>query len=242
MTTPPVALITGAARRIGAYIARTLHAQGMNVVVHYRQNQASAETLCDALNAIRAHSAVAIGADFNQFDALSHLITHAAEHWQRLDLLINNASEFFPTAVHESTEQQWETLIASNLKGPYFLAANAAPFLNQQQGSIINIIDIHGQKPLKGYPIYSIAKAGLTMLTQSLARELAPNIRVNAIAPGNTLWPEDKNQLSEQQKTRLLDRAALKRQVDPQHIADGVWFLAQNSSITGQIINIDCGR
>ena len=240
--TPPVALITGSARRIGAIIAKTLHAHDYDVVIHYRHSQSEAEKLCTELNGRRSHSAIPIQANFNVFDDIAHLAQTAQETWGRLDVLVNNASDFFPTAVGKTSEQQWHELINSNLKAPYFLSQSVMPYLSDSKGSIINIIDIHGQQPLKGYSVYSIAKAGLTMMTKALAIECGPHIRVNAIAPGTTLWPENENELSEKQKLELIQQAALKRTVNPEDIASGVLLFIKNSSITGQILNIDCGR
>ncbi len=237
----PVALITGGARRIGAVIVKTLHHAGYRVVIHCHNSIDQARSLTHSLNQIRPHSAETLTADLNQFSALESLITQAQQIWQRLDILINNASSFFPTAVGATTEGQWEDLMNTNLKSPYFLAQAAAPFLTIHQGCIINIADIHGERPLKGHPVYSIAKAGLIMLTQALARELAPQIRVNAVAPGIALLSEkllhDDN-LVHQLKAKTL----LKRFAEPKDIAQAVLFLLQQPAITGQVLNIDCGR
>lgn len=237
-----VALITGSARRIGAIIARKLHEASYNVVLHYRQSQKEAEQLAAELNALRKNSAITLQADLNDGEKLPELIQKAASAWNRLDLLLNNASSFYSTPVSESTSAQWDDLINSNVKGAYFLSAHAAPFLKKNQGHIINIIDIYGQRPLKNYSIYSIAKAGLLMMTKSLALELSPEICVNGISPGSTLWPEGLNDLDEKRKAKLLEKTLLNRLADPNDISRAVLFFASSSSITGQILNIDSGR
>jgi len=237
-----VALITGSARRIGAIIAETLHSQGYCVVIHYRSSTDDAKQLCDKFNAKRENSAIAVQADLDKFDHYQLLIDQAYQQWKRLDVLVNNASSFFPTPVSEATESQWGNLMNSNLKGPYFLSAAASKYLSEHQGNIINIIDIYSQTPLKNYSIYSIAKAGLLMLTKSLAKELAPAVRVNGVAPGSTLWPENVNALDDEKMAELIERTALKRKANPQHIANAVMFYCENDSITGQVINVDAGR
>lgn len=237
----PVALITGGARRIGAVIARVLHQAGYRIIIHYNQSAVEASALIETFNQQRQHSAAGLAGDFNQCSALDAFMPAALQIWQRIDVLINNASSFYPTPVGTTTEDQWQDLMNTNLKAPYFLAQAAAPYLSAHQGCIINIADIHGERPLKGYPVYSIAKAGLIMLTQALARELAPTIRVNAIAPGITMLSEQKSlapELIEQLKARTL----LKHFADPQDIAQAVLFLIHQSAMTGQTLNIDSGR
>jgi pteridine reductase len=236
----PVALITGAARRIGAVIAQNLHQSGYRVIIHYNQSQQAALDLAKSLNQRHANSAQVLRADLNQFDSLDDLIDQSAQLWGRLDVLINNASSFFPTPVGETTEAHWQDLINTNLKAPYFLAQAASNYLKRSQGCIINIADIHGERPLKNYPVYSIAKAGLIMLTQALARELAPEIRVNAIAPGVTLLPEKS--LHEELVMQLTEKNPLKHFANPEDIAQAVLFFIQQQSITGQTLNIDGGR
>lgn len=239
----PVVLITGGAKRIGAIIAKTLHQNGYNILIHYRKSAEAANSLVAELNTTRPHSANCLQADFNHFNELKDLIQQAYQLWQRLDVLVNNASDFFPTVVSdEISEQSWELLMNSNLKGPYFLSLYASSYLKQQQGCIVNITDIHGQKPLKNYSVYSIAKAGLTMLTKALAKDLAPEIRVNAVAPGPTIWPENTSILSDKQKNKILEKTALKKLVNPQQIATTVLFFCQQTAITGQVLNVDCGR
>lgn len=237
-----VALITGGARRLGAIIARKLHQASYNIVLHYRHSEEEAKSLTEELNAARKNSAVMVQADLNSMELLPSLIQKGLETWGRLDLLLNNASSFYPTPALNSTQEQWDDLMNSNVRGAYFLAINAAPHIAQHKGHIINIIDIYSQKPLKNYPIYSIAKAGLSMMTKSLALELGPDICVNGISPGTTLWPEGENAVDEERKAKLLEKTALNRKADPMDIANAVLFFANSSTITGQILNIDSGR
>jgi len=240
-TQPKVALITGAAHRIGAEMARQLHSAGMNIALHYRHSKQPAEALAAELNKQRPDSVILIQADLLKTETLPGVITQACKPWQRLDVLINNASSFYPTEIGKATEADWDDLIGSNLKAPFFLAQAAAGELTKQSGCIINIIDIHSQRPMKGYPIYSAAKAGLAMLTMSLARELGPDVRVNGVAPGAILWPE--HDMDEQAKGEILDRTALKRQGTAADIAKTALFLIRDADyISGQIINVDGGR
>jgi len=235
-----VALITGAAQRVGAEIARELHRSGLRVVIHYRASAAAATALKDELLAVRPDSAALIRGDLLDSATLPTLVEQARRTWGRLDVLVNNASSFYPTPVGSIGETQWDDLIGSNLKAPLFLSQAAAPLLAAQQGCIVNIVDIHADRPLKGYPLYCAAKAGLAMLTKSLARELAPSIRVNAVAPGAILWPEHA---SEETRRAIISRTALKRQGDPRDIARTVRFLVTEADyITGQIITVDGGR
>ncbi len=237
-----VALITGSARRIGAIIAENLHTAGFNVAIHYRHSKTQALALAKKLNAKRAHSAITLQADLSSANASEELIQSCIDQFDRLDCLINNASEYFPTPIGQATEDDWQRLFSSNAFAPFFLAQAAKVFLQKSKGSIINLIDINAHKPLKNYPIYCAAKAALKMLTQSLALELAPTIRVNGIAPGNTIAAEGPNELSPEAQQLLLQENLLQRQVDPNDIAATVLFLHQNKSITGQIVNIDAGR
>lgn len=237
----PVVLITGAAHRIGATTARTLHAAGMNIVIHYRNSDGAARALQQALEASRPDSVALLQGDLQQIDPFPALVEQAASVWGRLDVLINNASTFYPTPVGSITESVWDDLIGSNLKAPLFLAQAAAPLLKEQRGSIINIVDIHADRPLKEHPVYCIAKAGLAMLTKSLARELGPEVRVNGVAPGAILWPE--NEMDESTKSEILSRTALKRSGEPADIARTVLFLIRDAHYTtGQILNVDGGR
>ncbi len=235
------ALITGAARRIGAAISRSLHANGMNIVIHYRGSRQEAEDLCNELNAQRADSAITLQADLLKMDDLGSLAQKAAEYWGQLDALVNNASSFYPTPVGSITETQWDDLMGSNLKAPLFLSQAAAPYLQKTRGCIVNIVDVHGFRPMKQHPVYCVAKAGLAMLTQSLARELGPEIRVNGVAPGAIMWPA--SEMDEQTQQTILERTALKRQGRPEDIASTVKFLIGDADyITGQVIPVDGGR
>jgi len=236
-----VVLITGGARRIGAEIARTLHAGGARVLIHYRSSAAAAAALSDELNRTRARSAAIREADLLRADAPERLVAAALEEFGRLDILINNASSFYSTPVGDITPAQWDELIGSNLRAPLFLAQAAMHALAKQRGLIINIVDIHGLRPLKGHPLYSVAKAGLAMLTRSLALELGPEIRVNGIAPGPVLWPEAP--MGEDLKREIIAKTALKRHGNPQDVARTALFLASDAPyITGQIITVDGGR
>jgi pteridine reductase len=236
-----VALISGAAHRIGAELVQQLHAAGMNIALHYRSSARGADLLAETLNQQRPNSVKLIQGDLLNHDDLPRIVEEAAIHWQRLDVLINNASSFYSTPVGAATEAQWDDLIGTNLKAPFFLSQAAWPHLKRQHGCIINIVDIHAQRPMKGYPIYSAAKAGLAMLTMSLARELGPEVRVNGVAPGAILWPE--HELDEATKQQILDRTALKRQGSPKDIARTALFLIRDADyISGQIISVDGGR
>jgi pteridine reductase len=236
-----VVLITGGARRVGAEIARTLHAAGADLFIHYRTSAAAAIALGDELNGIRPHSAAIHAANLLSEDAPQHVVTAALQEFGRLDVLINNASNFYPTPVGEITVPQWDDLIGSNLKAPLFLSQAAAPSLRAQHGLIINMIDIHALRPLRAHPVYSVAKAGLAMLTRSLARELGPHIRVNGIAPGPVLWAESA--MDDALKQEIIGKTALKRHGTPQDVARTALFLAQDAPyITGQIIAVDGGR
>lgn len=233
-------LITGAARRIGAVIARSLHEAGMNVVVHYHSSSVEAGALCGAMNDIRPDSAAAIGADLADASTCASVVEFACTRFGRLDALVNNASAFFPTPVAETTSAQWEELMATNLKAPFFLSRCAADALRRERGCIINLTDIHAMRPLKGYSVYSTAKAGLIMLTKALAKELGPEIRVNAVAPGAVLWPDD---MSEELKDRIVSHTMLKRAGNPEDVAGAVRYLILNAGyVTGQVLTVDGGR
>jgi pteridine reductase len=240
--TQKVALITGAAKRIGAVIAQHLHNAGMNIVIHYHHSKPEADLLCSQFNNLRSNSAHAVSGDIASTDDCQRIISEAQAQWGRLDALINNASSFYPTRVGETNETQWHDLIGSNLKGPFFLSQAAKPFLLESQGNIINITDIHGDRPLKRYPVYSLAKAGLIMLTKSLARELGPHIRVNAVSPGVILWPNEENAVSDSVQDYIVNRTCLKRKGSPEDIAETVHFLLNQGYITGQTIAVDGGR
>jgi len=236
-----VALITGAARRIGAAIARTLHAQGADVAIHYRESGEAANAVAADLNAIRANSAATFAADLNDLADLNHLVDDVRAWRSRLDILVNNASSFYPTPVGEITEEQWNDLVGTNLKAPLFLSQAALPALREARGVIINIVDVHSQRPLRNHAVYGPAKAGLAMLTRSLAKDLAPEVRVNGVSPGAILWPE--NGMSAATKDAILEQIPLGRPGTPEDVADAVLFLAKDADyVTGQIIAIDGGR
>ncbi len=237
----PIALITGAARRIGAEIAKHLHRNGYQVIIHCHHSQAEAESLAATLNTIRPNSAYVAVADLGSREGCEELIDKALSFEGRLDALINNASAFFPTPIEDVNEQQWQQLFNTNLKAPFILSQRASAALKLQSGSIINITDIHANKPLSGYSVYSMSKAGLISMTQSLAKELAPKIRVNAVSPGAILWPEHELENSEKQQN-VIARIPLKRMGAAKDIAQTVLFLLQSEYITGQIINVDGGR
>jgi pteridine reductase len=236
-----VALITGGAHRIGAAIARRLHDQGMNLVIHYRNSKESAHALQKELQSNRTESVVLLNGDLLNNGVLTNLVYETIEAFGRLDVLINNASTFYPTPVGEATEKDWEDLVGTNLKAPFFLSQAASAPLAANEGCIVNIADIYGDRPLKNHPIYSAAKAGLIMLTKSLARELAPKVRVNAIAPGVILWPE--KDLDDMAKQRMISSTPLKRSGNPEDIARTVLFLIRDAEfITGQVMAVDGGR
>lgn len=234
-------LITGAARRIGAACARLLHSDGCNVVLHYRASKEAALQLCHELNQLRPDSALTLQADLLDMNALKTLADLACAAWGGIDALVNNASAFYPTPFADVTVQQWDDLLGGNLKAPFFLSQALSGALAQSKGCIVNIADIHAERGLPGYPVYSIAKAGLVAMTRILARELAPNIRVNAVAPGAILWPE--HDLADQEKAEILQRVALKRSGEPLDIAKAVLFLIRDADyVTGQTISVDGGR
>jgi pteridine reductase len=240
MITSNTVLITGAARRIGAALARDLHASGMSIVIHYNSSAEDARSLVAELNGIREQSAFLIQADLLKMESYDAFISEAVSHTGRLDVLINNASMFYPTPVGKTTPQHWQELIGTNMMAPYFLAQAAVKFLQENAGCIINITDIHGTRPLKDHPVYSMAKAGLIMLTRALAKELGPGIRVNAVSPGAILWPEG---LPEHKKQQIVSRTVLKRMGKPEDIASAVRFLISGADyITGQIMVVDGGR
>lgn len=235
------ALITGAAQRVGAQICRTLHQAGANIIVHYRQSETSAKQLQAELNAIRPNSAAIYAMDLANIDALSTLIDYSQQQWNSLDILINNASNFYPTLIGSVTETHWNDLIDANVKAAFFLSQAAAPALKIYQGSIVNIIDIHAERPLKSHPVYCIAKAALAMMTKSLACELGPEIRVNGVAPGAILWPD--NEMDDATKANIIEKTFLKCKGDPANIATAVLYLVQDASYTtGQILAVDGGR
>lgn len=235
------ALVTGAGRRIGACIARTLHEHGMNIAIHYRGSARDADQLAAELNGSRDGSAITVQADLLDTARLTELVDEVVAQTGRLDLLVNNASTFYPTPLDEVTEDNWNDLLGTNLKAPLFLAKAAAPHLEKSNGNIINIVDIHAQRPLSNHPVYGPAKAGLAMLTRSLAKDLAPAVRVNGVSPGAILWPEDG--MTEKVEQAIIKQVPLKRTGEPDDIAKTVLFLVKDAHyITGQIIAVDGGR
>ncbi len=235
-----VVFITGGVKRLGANIARELHAAGMNLVLHYHHSETAAHALQAELNNQRPESVLLLQADLRNTQKLTSMVRQVIEHYGQLDVLINNASTFYPTPIGKIEENDWEDLLGTNLKAPFFLSQAAAPHLAKQQGCIINLVDIHAKRPLKTYPVYSITKAGLVMLTKSLAQELGPNVRVNGIAPGAILWPHNQDELSQQ---RIISKIALKRPGNPNDIAKTALFLIRDADyITGQVISVDGGR
>lgn len=236
-----VVLITGAARRIGATIADRLHADGADVAIHYRGSADDASRLAARLNERRPDSCTTLQADLLQIDEIELLAERALNWKQRLDTLINNASSFYPTPVGSITEQQWDDLIGSNLRAPLFLSQALTPALREAHGSIVNLVDIHSQRPLKDHTVYGPAKAGLAMLTRTLAKDLAPQIRVNGVSPGAILWPEDG--MTDTTKQSILQQIPLERAGAPADIAGCVLYLVRDASyVTGQIIAVDGGR
>jgi len=237
----PTALITGGARRIGKEIATTLHQAGYNIMVHYRSSAGAAEDLVKTLNSARPNSAASIAGDLLNTATIPAIIEKTVDTFTRLDVLINNASTFYPTPIELIDEEFWNDLVGSNLKAPAFLVKSAAPHLKQSGGSIVNIIDIYANRPLANHPIYCAAKAGLEMLTKSLARDLAPLVRVNGVSPGAILWPE--NGSAEISQTELVEQIPLQRMGTPEDVAKTVRFLVTDGDyITGQIVAVDGGR
>ena len=235
-------LITGGAKRVGAAICRRLHTAGANLMLHYRASAGEARLLQAELNHVRADSVALIQADLLEVAKLPSLVEQTLSRFGRLDALVNNASSFYATAVGDIGTGQWDDLMGTNLRAPLFLAQAAASALRKAQGAIVNITDIHAERPLKGYVVYSVAKAGLAGLTRSLARELAPDVRVNAVAPGPILWPDDDS-FDELARQRIITNTPLRREGTPEDIATAVWFLlAEASYVTGETIAVDGGR
>ena len=236
-------LITGGAKRVGAAIARELHHAGANLVVHYRGSAQAALGLAAELEARRAGSVATVAADLLDVAALPALVEAALARFGRLDVLVNNASSFYPTPVGTISLAQWEDLLGTNLRAPLFLAQAATPALSAARGSILNLIDIHALRPLRRHPVYCAAKAGLAMLTRSLARELGPEVRVNGVAPGAIIWPEDAAWSNEAERARIIAQTSLQRVGDPDDIARAVCFLVGDAPyVTGQILAVDGGR
>jgi pteridine reductase len=235
-----VAFVTGAAKRIGREIACQFHRGGYNVIIHYRNSENEAKELADELNQVRNNSVSIVCANLDDTDDIQHMCKKVTEAFGRIDVLVNNASTFYPTEISSATPTDWNALFNSNLKAPYFIIKNLANELSNHSGSIINIVDIHADKPLAGYSIYCMAKAGLVSLTKSLSDELAPKIRVNGIAPGPILWHD--NPISDTEKRNVLSEVSLQRMGEPSDIAQAALYLANASYVTGQILAVDGGR
>ena len=235
-------LVTGAAKRVGSAIAREMHATGANIMVHYRQAAAAAEALVAELNTLRPFSAACLQADLRDIETLPRLVTGTVDRFGRLDALVNNTSSFFPTPFGSIDQEAWDDLVGSNLKAPLFLTQAAAPHLLAARGAVVNITDIHAERPLAGYPLYCAAKAGLLGLTRALAIELGPLVRVNAVAPGPILWPED-GFFDSSTRAEIVAHTLLERAGCPQDVARAVHYLLEDATyVTGQVINVDGGR
>ncbi|HIF47064.1 pteridine reductase [Candidatus Thioglobus sp.] len=232
------ALVTGGAHRIGQQICRTLHQAGFNLIIHYNASNIAAQTLADEFNLTRADSAIITQADISQTKDIDQL----CQSIDQLDVLVNNASVFYPTPIANINTSDYQKIMNTNLMGPLFLSTTLADQLTSSHGCIVNIVDIHGDRPLRHHTIYNISKAAIAMMTKTLAKELAPNIRVNGVSPGSILWPENDAELNQNQKQSMLDKIALNKQGSADDIANTVLFLAQSNYITGQIIAVDGGR
>ncbi len=238
----PVVLVTGGSRRVGAAIVQRLHREGWRVAIHYRASQPEATALADQLNAIRPNSALTVAAELLEVAALAPLVARVVEHFGRLDALVNNASTYYATPIGDIAMQDWEALMGSNLRAPLFLAQAAAPHLKASGGSIVNITDIHTERPMPDYVVYNVAKAGLRGLTHALARDLAPAVRVNAVAPGPIAWPDD-GQIASAERERILAQVPLGREGGVGQIAEAVKYLICDAHfVTGHTINVDGGR
>lgn len=241
--TAPVALITGAAHRLGAHTARKLHQRGWNVAIHCRSRREQAKTLADELNTLRHDSARVVQADLSRADEVEALAQEAVAQWQRLDALVNNASVFYPNPVAEATLADWDTVMHTNLRAPFLLLQACLPALKQHSGAVVNLIDIYSERPLPDHPLYCASKAGLASMTRSWAKDLAPDIRVNGVSPGAILWPEGDAAIDESYQQSILAKTPLARTGTPDDIAGAIVFLICDAPfITGQIISVDGGR
>ena len=236
-------LVTGGAKRVGAAICRRLHAAGAQIALHYRASAQEAEALRDELNDLRPDSVLCVQGDLLDMAAMPQLVEKTVQHFGRLDALVNNASSFYPTPLDAIGEADWADLIGTNLKAPLFLAQAALPELRRRHGAIVNIVDIHAERPMHGHLLYSVAKGGLSALTRALAQEMAPQVRVNAIAPGVIVWPETPGWEDDEQRRKIVAHTLLKREGAPEDIARTVQFLLADAPyITGQILAVDGGR
>lgn len=234
-------LVTGAARRIGACIAETLHTRGCQVFLHYHNSAAEVDQLAAKLNAQRSRSAIVVQADLGDEQSLNEMVARIKAETDHLDLLVNNASQFFPTVVGSTTSKQWDDLMNSNLRGAYFLTQALLPELSVGGGSVINLLDVHASKPMPGHAVYSTAKAGMQMMTLALAKELGPKIRVNGVAPGAILWPE--HEMTSENQREILDKTVMQKAGSPEDIASAVAYLGLDAPyVTGQILAVDGGR
>ncbi len=241
MSSRKTALVTGAAARIGAEISKTLHRRGCDVLIHYNSSGSAAQKLADELNRDRSGSAFTAQADLSSPRGLEQLAAETRSHFRSLDILVNNASRFYPTVTGQTQAWQWDDLLNSNLRGPYFLVQALLGELRTAGGSVVNIVDIHAERPMPGHAVYCMSKAGLAMMTQALAQELGPAVRVNGVSPGAILWPV--NQMDPEEKQSILDRVVMKRAGDPSDIASAVAYLALDAPyVTGQILAVDGGR
>jgi pteridine reductase len=244
-TAPKTALVTGAAARIGASIAEALHERGCRVLLHYNSSDEAARQLANRLNTARPESAFLVSADLSSPAGVEHLAGEARSQFSRLDVLVNNASRFYPTRPGETQAWQWEDLLNSNLRGPYFLVQALMKELRAAQGAVVNLVDIHAERPMRSHAVYSISKAGLAMMTRALASELAPEIRVNGVAPGAILWPENEpsGNMKQGEREAILGRTPLGRLGEPSDIANAVCYLSLDAPyVTGQILAVDGGR
>jgi len=238
---PPVVLITGAAKRVGATIARTLHGRGYQTVIHHRNSAAEAEALQSELEQARPDSTLVLHAELSEFDRLPELIARTIGRFGRLDALVNNASAFYPTPIGTATPKHWDELFDSNARAPFFLSQAAVPHLQNSHGAIVNLVDIYAERPLKNHTLYCMAKAALVAMTLSLAKELGPEVRVNGVAPGAVLWPESGKEYAD--RAALIANTALQRAGTPEDVAEAVrWLLMDAHYCTGQIIRVDGGR
>ncbi len=244
-TAPKTALVTGAAARIGASIAEALHARGCDILLHYNSSQEAAQRLADRLNIARSDSAFLVSAELSSPAGVEHLAGATRSRFSRLDILVNNASRFYSTLPGETQAWQWDDLLNSNLRGPYFLVQALLGELRAAQGAVINLVDVHAERPMRGHAVYSISKAGLAMMTRALAKDLGPEIRVNGVAPGAILWPENEPAGKDLRVQRQSSSTAPPsgRLGEPADIASAVCYLALDAPyITGQILAVDGGR
>lgn len=241
--TAPVALVTGAAHRLGANTAQTLHARGWNLVIHYRSQQQKAEALASDLNQTRPDSAVTLQADLSDLTEVQRLAEQSVALWGRLDGLVNNASVFYPNPTEQATAQDWDSILNTNLRAPFFLLQACLPALRDSAGGVVNLIDIYSERPLPEHPLYCASKAGLAALTKSWAKDLAPSVRVNGVSPGAILWPEGEAELDRSHQQAILEKTPLARTGTPEDIAGAIAFLLCDAPfITGQILPVDGGR